>query len=487
MPQRTPKQLIELYWTEVWNNRRTELMAELCADPIIRHDPGSVTPLSLADQMARVAQQSEQAEPFFEHEILHADDRFVTSVWNMHTRKGPRIDLCGIEVFEARDGKFIRCWNSSYVAGRWGRDGDSSVPADLPPPALISGVDGVTPAWLQSVFQHGGIDSPRISLVASEPIGAGNLSATSRTRITYNANAADAVGSVVCKLTSGVGAALDIAQTYGVYAREVAVYRFFGKTAPLNIPACYLAQASDDGRAINLVLEDLSGRTRAGHQVAGCSIADAHAVVTEFAKLHTACWHDPRLDSADWLYGRAGKADQLDASYPLASAEWRKRFSGQIDERYFAAIDHYADKAGDLLRRHADGGPTLIHGEPRVDNVLFEDGDDGTTAWLIDWQFADRGSPMFDTAYFLAGSLKPADRKACERDLIAGHQAAIAAVDPTYTLERAQADYANALPLTLFTTVGSILAVPSTPATDQLLKTLLTRNVDALADWGMVG
>lgn len=62
--QRTPKELIEFYWTEVWNNRNAEMIRELCADPIVRHDPGSVTPLPLEDQIARVRQQSEHAEPF---------------------------------------------------------------------------------------------------------------------------------------------------------------------------------------------------------------------------------------------------------------------------------------------------------------------------------------------------------------------------------------------------------------------------------------
>ena len=83
MAHRSPKELIQLYWTEVWNNRNAEMIRELCADPIIRHDPGSTTPLSVEDQIARVRQQSEKLEPYFEHEVLHADDEYVTSVWNM--------------------------------------------------------------------------------------------------------------------------------------------------------------------------------------------------------------------------------------------------------------------------------------------------------------------------------------------------------------------------------------------------------------------
>lgn len=88
----------------------------------------------------------------------------------MHTRKGARVDLCGIEVFKAENGRFTHCWTSSYVAGRWGREGEKSMPDNIPTPGFILGSVNVTPAWLQSVFQHAGIDAPRISIVSVEPI-----------------------------------------------------------------------------------------------------------------------------------------------------------------------------------------------------------------------------------------------------------------------------------------------------------------------------
>lgn len=31
MAHKSPKELIELYWTEVWNNRNAEMIRELCA------------------------------------------------------------------------------------------------------------------------------------------------------------------------------------------------------------------------------------------------------------------------------------------------------------------------------------------------------------------------------------------------------------------------------------------------------------------------
>ena len=479
---RTPKQLIELYWTEVWNNRNAELIRELCADPIIRHDPGSVTALSLEDQIARVRQQSEHAEPFFEHEILHADDTYVTSVWNMHTRKGARVDLCGIEVFKAENGKFTHCWNSSYVSGRWGREGDKAVPDNLPPPAFILGGANVTPNWLQAVFQHAGIDAPRISLVGIEPIGRGNLSETVKASITYNANASKAISSVVCKLTSAIPGAVDIAGLQDVYAREVAVYQLFGASPPLNVPRVYLAAASPGGRALNLVLEDLSRRTSLGDQIAGCSPAEAKAVIGEFAKLHVAYWKEPALQKADWLLGRKSKVEGTDDTFRAGAEIFRQRFTGRLEARYLDGMDRFLGQAAAWTRAKA-GADTLIHGEARVDNVLFEVTPDGPAAWLIDWQFADLGSPMFDTAYFLAGSMVSEDRKACERELIAQHQSAIARRDPAYTLDRALREYADALPFALFTTVGAATVIPPGEHADHLLMTLLRRNVDALIDW----
>ncbi len=38
--------VMERYWEEVNNQGQLELIRELCADPITRHDPGKITQLS---------------------------------------------------------------------------------------------------------------------------------------------------------------------------------------------------------------------------------------------------------------------------------------------------------------------------------------------------------------------------------------------------------------------------------------------------------
>ena len=44
MAHRTPRELIEIYWDQIYNAGEVELVREVCADPIIRHDPGCVLP-----------------------------------------------------------------------------------------------------------------------------------------------------------------------------------------------------------------------------------------------------------------------------------------------------------------------------------------------------------------------------------------------------------------------------------------------------------
>ena len=230
------------------------------------------------------------------------------------------------------------------------------------------------------------------------------------------------------------------------------------------------------------MLQDLTGQTRAVDQVSGCSRAEARAVGAELARLHAAYWQHPDLPGASWLFNRKRGAAQAAATQLAAAAEFRGRYTGRIAPACLDAIDHFAVHAESIVRELPEGA-TLIHGEPRVDNVLFEDLAEGHRAWLIDWQFADHGSPMFDLAYFLAGSVSAEDRRAIEDELIAAHQAVISTVDPSYSLDRARAEFKACLPIALHFSAGAVLAIPAGDASDRLLITLVERNVAALTDW----
>ena len=111
--------LLERYWEECSNQGNVELVRELCADPIVRHDPGGESELSHQDQIDRLKLGFEMGVKI-DRVITHANDEWVTSVWNMRSEKGVEgMELSGIEVFKVEDGVLAHCWNTPYAQGHW--------------------------------------------------------------------------------------------------------------------------------------------------------------------------------------------------------------------------------------------------------------------------------------------------------------------------------------------------------------------------------
>jgi hypothetical protein len=113
--------VLERYWEEASNQGNYELIRELCADPIVRHDPeGKITELSHEEQIARVKMGREDFGGIIHRIITHADDTYVTSIWELTSEKDENVNLCGIEVFKVENGKLAHCWNTPYGNGKWG-------------------------------------------------------------------------------------------------------------------------------------------------------------------------------------------------------------------------------------------------------------------------------------------------------------------------------------------------------------------------------
>jgi len=109
---------VKSYIREAWNEGRVELISELCADPVIRHDANSVTELSHAEQVERIAHNYDELRPTFEEVVFAGDDEYITLIWNV-TGRDPNWKWCGIEIFRVVDGKISEVWNSPYLDGRW--------------------------------------------------------------------------------------------------------------------------------------------------------------------------------------------------------------------------------------------------------------------------------------------------------------------------------------------------------------------------------
>ena len=120
MNKPTAQVLLERYWDEASNQGNVELIRELCADPIIRHDPEKVTELSHQEQIDRVLFGIEKMGVQISRVLIHADENTATSVWNLTSTTDENLKLCGIEVFRVENGRLAECWNTPYAQGHWG-------------------------------------------------------------------------------------------------------------------------------------------------------------------------------------------------------------------------------------------------------------------------------------------------------------------------------------------------------------------------------
>jgi aminoglycoside phosphotransferase (APT) family kinase protein len=292
---------------------------------------------------------------------------------------------------------------------------------------------GLDEAWLQGVLARAGYDARDLRLLSTEPVGVGNTSEVARLRL------GGALGLLPPTMIAKVPRLMPDGSTppadlFG-YDREVAAYRFFGRDPVFRIPRCFAGE--QDAGTFSLLLEELGAGCRPGDQVAGCSIADADTVVAELTAMHARYWRSDEIDALDWANRRWLNAERTAGMFARGVAVMRLRYSDHLDETALALIE-----AADPLIRGwaatAPFAPTLIHADPRVDNVIFEA--DGR-ACLIDLQSISIGDAAFDLTYFLTGSLDPADREACEKRLVRAHAVAIRAVEPAYDDETAWRRY----------------------------------------------
>jgi hypothetical protein len=105
-------------YLQVWNDRRVDLIKNLCADPVIRHEPGAVKELSHRQQAERIEKATEGHNQQFNPVVIAGDEDYVTLVWDM---SADQVDVhwSGIEVFKIVEGRIAEVWNLHSTDAYW--------------------------------------------------------------------------------------------------------------------------------------------------------------------------------------------------------------------------------------------------------------------------------------------------------------------------------------------------------------------------------
>ena len=294
----------------------------------------------------------------------------------------------------------------------------------------------VTATWLNEALQRAGVlNDGAVTAVEWRAIGTGQVGDSARFTLSYDRPGAGPE-TLAGKFPAEDATSRQTAVTHGLYAKEVNFYRELADDLAIRTPRALVTEISDDGGAFVLLFEDL-GPARGGNQLAGCSLADAREAVRQLAGLHAPSWGNADMTGQPWLAAKPASIAALTNAYPFATQIFAERYAGQLApelmdvcQRLAANIDHWFGRTA--------ARPCLVHGDYRLDNMLFDIKGGAEPLGVLDWQTLTVGSGLTDLAYF-TGAGVGTTLAAHEVELIALYLAAMA----EHGVPLAQADVWN--------------------------------------------
>lgn len=261
---------------------------------------------------------------------------------------------------------------------------------------------------------------------------------------------------LVVKAPSTDPQARAIAAHFGYLAREAGAYRDLLPGSGIATPRCRAVVDGPDGPV--LVLDELTGHTPAD-QLAGARTDQALAAVDLLATIHARFWDDPRLALCPWLPGpRDPVVEVYGHLFERMWAPFCAMVDGLVPPAHLDAAAAVIGRFGAVLDEFAGAPRTLLHGDFRLDNLLFAPTGD---AAALDWQLAAWGRGAYDLAFFASGSIDDAHLATVEDELLARYHARLVAAGVTgHGLDAVRRDYLGGLVMNLPNPVTALVAVP---------------------------
>ena len=274
----------------------------------------------------------------------------------------------------------------------------------------------VTPDWLtERLRAAGALDGARVTAVKWHAIGTGQVGDSARFHLSYD-RSTSAPATLAGKFPAADPTSRGTAAAFGLYAKEVGFYRELAPQLSVRVPKVLAAEIDSDGVDFILLFEDL-GPARGGNQLDSCSLADAREAMRQAAALHAPSWENQSIIGTPWLHPREGQIDQVKALYKPAQAIFRERYADSLEPEYMAVCEQLNEAADQWFSR--DGTPKcLLHGDFRLDNMLFDIQGGKEPIAVLDWQTVAVGNALTDIGYFMGTGIGNALRERHEDELL---------------------------------------------------------------------
>ncbi|WFL76102.1 phosphotransferase [Altererythrobacter arenosus] len=276
--------------------------------------------------------------------------------------------------------------------------------------------DEITPAWVEEALRaSGALTRGKIAALTWQAIGTGQVGDSARFTITY-ASESDGPQTVAAKFTAADATSRATAAMFGLYRKEV---MFYGAAAPLldvRVPQVFASHLSKDGEEFILLFEDL-GPARGGNQLDSCGIADARHAIRQAAATHAPSWGRTEIIEAEWHKPPPDIGVRIAALYPQAQAVWRERYAEALESQYMQICELLAE-CGAIWFERNQPPQCLVHGDFRLDNMLFDIRGGAEPIAILDWQTVTAGNAMTDIGYFLGCGIGDGLRRGHENELL---------------------------------------------------------------------
>lgn len=325
--------------------------------------------------------------------------------------------------------------------------------------------DAISANWLTDRLRAAGvIDDQAVIGISWVAIGTGQVGDSARLTLEYD-RPGQGPATLAGKFPAADPTSRQTAATLGLYAKEVGFYRDLRQQAAIRVPIPYVAEVDEAGAEFILIFEDL-GPARGGNQLASCSAADARAGVRQAAALHAPTWEKPGVVDLPWLQTPPEVVDHIRNLYDGAQAIFRERYKDTLEPEYMRICEEL-NAMRELWYGREPGPRCLMHGDFRLDNMLFDIHGGAEEIAVLDWQTVSVGNPLTDIGYFLGTGIGDPLRRAHEDELLDLYCAEMTVRGVPLTRDAVWDDYVLGTIHGISTAVFSAAFVERTPRGDE--------------------
>ena len=281
--------------------------------------------------------------------------------------------------------------------------------------AFPSHPDDIAAEWLtQRLLEAGVVSDGQVTGIRWEPIGTGQVGDSARLHLRYDRDNAGPA-TIAGKFPAANPTSRSTAAMMGLYAKEVRFYRELAAQLDVRVPATYVAEISEDGGAFVLLFEDLAPQ-KGGNQLESCTFDEACHGIRQAAAMHAPSWKNDAILRLEWLQPQEAITQQIRVLYPQAQKVFAERYADTLEAEFMGICDALAASDTWLSRDHPK--VSLVHGDFRLDNMLFGIGGGTEPIAILDWQTLTIGHPMTDIGYFMGCGIGDDLRRKHEGELL---------------------------------------------------------------------